>query len=127
MKTFIVSLLLLTLTLAFVIWNAWDLNKTLDSMLDLTQALPKESATFRKNTENEKLLDTLWQLWDKNFNRLTVTTGYSNCNRADEAIVSMIAHYQNGNAEDFTHARLLLWDSLKRMKMLESVSLHSIL
>ncbi len=120
MKTFLISLVILCSIVGFVIWNAWDLNKTINEMLALTDALPIEATEFSRDEKTEETISALWQLWERKFYRIAFTGGYSNCNRADEAIVALFIHYQNGNAEDFTHARLLFWDSLRRLKKLES-------
>lgn len=126
MKTFFVALGILTVVTGFVIWNTIDLQKTFREMLTLTEALPTESADFKKDAATEAVMNRLWTLWDKKFTRIVFTSGYENCNRADEAIAALYVHFKNGNADDFTHARLLFWDSLLRLKMLESFGFDSL-
>ena len=126
MKTFLVALVILVLVIGFVIWNALDLKKTFEELLTITEALPAEASEFQKDEATREKVDALWRIWDKKFARITFTNGYENCNRADEALVSLVIHYQNDNAEDFTHARLIFWDSLCRLKTLESFGLDSI-
>ncbi len=126
MKTFIIALVVLVLVSGFVIWNAWDLTRTLDTLLSLTEALPFESADFKETPETGAHIHELYRLWDKSFDRIAMVSGYENLSRADEAIGSLFIHYENGNAADFTHARLMAWDSLKRLRHLESFGLGSI-
>ena len=127
MKTFIAALIILSAIVGFVIWNTIDLQKTLGEMLKITEALPMEAKDFKKDGETLALVNTLYSLWDQKMGRIVFTGGYDNCNRADEAVSALFIHYHNGNAEDFTLARLILWDSLNRMKMLEGIYLDSIL
>lgn len=126
MKTFFAALVIFALVLGFVIWNAVDLQKTFGEMLTLTEALPFEAADFKQTPETQEIVDKLYRLWDKKFARIAFTSGYENCNRADEAIGALFLHYHNNNAADFTHARLMFWDSLRRLKMLESFHFDSI-
>ncbi len=127
MKTFVISLVILTLVIGFIIWNALDLNKTLDEMLTLASSLPIEASDFRKNAETEATVNALQSIWEQKFNRIALTESLGNLNRADEAVLSLSIHYKNDNAEDFTYARLLLLDSLKRLKSFESFYTDSIL
>ena len=126
MKTFIIALIILAAVIGFIIWNTLDLQKTFDEMLSLAEALPCEAHDFKQNAETQATVDKLCQLWDKQFNRIAFTSGYENCNRADEAIAALFVHYRNNNAADFTHARLVFWDSLRRLRMLESFHINSI-
>ncbi len=121
MKTFLIALCLFFLTMSFVVWNTWDLQKTYHEMLRLAEALPTEASDFRQDAETEALVQTLYHLWDRQFPRIALTGGYENYNRADEAMESLWIHYQNDNANDFTHARLLFWNSLHRMQKLEQI------
>ncbi|MBQ9748265.1 MAG: hypothetical protein IJV98_05720 [Clostridia bacterium] len=127
MKTFLIALFILALTVSFVVWNAWDLNRTAETLSALTRSLPEDAASFHKDAQTESTLAELYGLWDRKFERIAFTVGYNNCNRADEALLSLIAHYRNESAEDFTHARLLLLDSLRRLRVLEGISPESIL
>ena len=127
MKTFIAALIILTVIVSFVIWNAIDLQKSLGEMLKITEALPHEAKEFKRDDATLALVDTLYKIWDKKMGRIVFTSGYDNCNRADEAISALFIHYHNDNAGDFTHARLILWDSLNRLKLLESFHFDSIL
>ncbi len=126
MKTFLTALILFALIVGFVIWNTLDLQKTFQELLTLTESLPFEAEDFKKDAATKETVDKLYRLWDKKFNRIAFTSGYENCNRADEALGSLFIHYQNDNAEDFTHARLMFWDSLRRLKMLEGFYFDSI-
>ena len=126
MKTFLAALVLFALIVGFVVWNTIDLQKTFQELLTLTEALPFEAEDFRKDAQTQETVENLYRLWDKKFSRIAFTGGYENCNRADEALGSLFIHFQNDNAEDFTHARLMLWDSLRRLKMLESFHFDSI-
>ena len=72
-------------------------------------------------------MEALWQLWDKNFNRIAFTSGYENIDRADDAAVTMYVSFQNGNADDFTIARQAFCDGIERLKTLESFTLNGIL
>ena len=126
MKTFLIALLLLLLIVGFVICNTIDLQKTLHELIALTEALPFEASEFRQSPETQEIVEKLYHLWDKEFNRIVFTSGYLNCNRADEELTALFIHYRNNNAEDFTHARLLLWDSLCRLKILEGFHFDSI-
>ena len=96
-------------------------------MLEITEALPLEAKDFKKDDETRALVDKLYNLWDKKMGRIVFTGGYDNCNRADEAISALYIHYHNDNGGDFTHARLVLLDSLNRLKMLEGLHFDSIL
>ena len=127
MKTFIAAIVILSAIIGFVIWNTIDLQKTLGEMLEITEALPLEAKDFKKDDETRALVDKLYNLWDKKMGRIVFTGGYDNCNRADEAISALYIHYHNDNGGDFTHARLVLWDSLNRLKMLEGLHFDSIL
>ena len=127
MKTFIAAIVILSAIIGFVIWNTIDLQKTLGEMLEITEALPLEAKDFKKDEETRALVDKLYNLWDKKMGRIVFTGGYDNCNRADEAISALYIHYHNDNGGDFTHARLVLWDSLNRLKMLEGLHFDSIL
>ena len=127
MKTFIAALVILTAIFGLVIWNTLDLQKTLDEMLSLTEALPTEASDFTQSEETTATVDRLYTLWDREFTRIAFTSGYENCNRADEAIGALFVYYKAGNAADFAHARLILWDSLHRLRMLESFHFDSIL
>ncbi len=120
MKTFITALFILALVAGFVIWNAVDLHHTFRELLTLTESLPMEAEEFHKTAENQATVETLYRLWDKKFSRIAMTGSYDNLTRADEAVGSLLVHYQNGNASDFTHARLMLWDSLRRLSLFES-------
>ncbi len=126
MKTFITALIMLALITGLVIWNAVELSHTMKELIALTEALPVNADEFVKNEKNDAALDALIRLWDRNFTRIALTSAYENLNRADEAIGSLAVHYQNDNANDFTHARLMAWDSLNRMKDFESFSLKNI-
>lgn len=127
MKTFIAALIILSTIISFVIWNTIDIQKTLGEMLEITEALPIEAKDFKKDEQTLALVDTLYHLWDKKIGRIVFTAGYDNCNRADEAVSALFIHYHNDNAGDFTHARLILQDSLNRLKTLESLHFDSIL
>ncbi len=127
MKTFIVALCLLALIVGFVVWNTMDLHRIFDEMIAIAEALPVNADEFEKDAENDVRVDELYRLWDKNFSRIAFTGGYENINRADEALCALFVHYQNDNAKDFTHARLIFWDSLQRMRTLEGFGLESIL
>ena len=83
MKTFLTALLILSAVVGFVFWNAWDLRQTLREMIELTDTLPAEASEFEKNASNEETIETLWQLWEREFPRIASTGGYSNSNRAD--------------------------------------------
>ena len=96
-------------------------------MLEITEALPFEAKDFKKDEETLLLVDRLYRLWDKKIGRIVFTAGYDNCNRADDAVSALFIHYHNENAGDFAHARLILWDSLNRLKTLESLHWESIL
>ncbi len=126
MKTFLAAVTILAAVISFTVWNAIDLQKTFEEMLTLAQSLPFEAEDFKRDRETEITVDKLYRLWDKNFNRIAFTSGYENCNRADEAISALFIHYKNGNASDFTHARLVFWDSICRLKMLENFHFDSI-
>ncbi len=126
MKSFMIALVLLVLVIGFIVWNAIDLQKTFDEMLVIVESLPFEAKEFKKDAETEHAVEELYRLWDKNFARIAFTSGYDNCNRADEALGSLFIHFKNDNASDFTHARLMFWDSLRRLKMLESFHFDSI-
>ena len=126
MKTFLAALVLFALIVGFVVWNTVDLQKTFQELLTLTESLPFEAQDFRKDAKTQETVERLYRLWDQKFDRIAFTSGYDNCNRADEALGSLFIHFQNDNAEDFTHARLIFWDSLRRLKMLESFHLDSI-
>lgn len=126
MKTFVIAIIIFSVVIGFVIWNAIDLQKSFGEMLALTEALPFDIEDFKQDAQTKELVDKLYYLWDKKFDRIVFTSGYENCNRADEAITALFVHYKNNNASDFTHARLILWDSLRRLKMLESFHFDSI-
>lgn len=119
MKTFIAAITILVFITGFIFWNAWDIHRTLTTMLTLTEALPTEATEFEKNDQNDMILSGLTSLWEQKLNRIALTITYSQYYRTDEALLSLTIHYQNGNAEDFSHARLLLWDSLNHLKILE--------
>lgn len=123
MKTFIVALLLFGTVLTFVICNAFYIGKKIDSLLEIAESLPADASTFEAEyAEIETDIARLWQIWDESFNRIAFTTGYDNINRADDALLSLYVSFQNGNADDFTVARMTFCDGLKRLKMLESFS-----
>ena len=128
MKTFIVSLILASLAFGFVVWNSVCISAKLDNLLELAEALPADADAFDENDPATKEhMEALWQLWDKNFNRIAFTSGYENIDRADDAAVTMYVSFQNGSADDFTIARQAFCDGIERLKTLESFTLNGIL
>ena len=128
MKTFLASLILAGAVLTFVICNASYIGGKIDDLLALAEALPSTAEAFEAEDPIAKeKMETLWELWDKSFERIAFTSGYDNINRADDALLTMYVSFQNGNADDFTTARMAFCDGLKRLKMLESFSLDGIL
>lgn len=127
MKTFIASLLLVSIVLTFVICNMLYICGKIDDMLEIIETLPSDSSAFE--TEYDTLrepMETLWHIWDSSFNRIAATTGYDNINRADDAMIMLYTSYQNRDGNNFSLARLTFSDSIKRLKALESFSLQSI-
>ena len=127
MKTFIASLLLISAVLTFVICNSCYIGGKIDALLEIAEMLPADADAFEAGKDTlEDNMERLWQMWDESFNRIALTAGYDNINRADDAILLMYISYRDGDGDDFAVARMTFCDGLKRLKMLESFTLDGI-
>lgn len=128
MRTFLVALLIFLSITAFVVVNAVYIGGTAKELLALAEKLPADAESFERSGEEAKeTMDALYALWDSRFRRLTRTTGYDSLDRADEAILEMRVHFENGNGEDFSVAEQTFLDAVRRLRELESFSLNGIL
>lgn len=127
MKTFIVSLFIFGILTALVICNAVYIGKTTDRLLALAEELPRDAESFEREAESAAdKTEALYALWDDRVIRLTFTMGYESINRADGAILDMRVSMKNGNGEDFSVARAVFCDAIRRLHSLESFSFRGI-
>lgn len=96
-------------------------------MLDIAEALPDEVSDFEADydavlSETERL----WEIWDKNADRLSLTINYDNINRSDDAIAELYTAAKNHDGELFVTAALKFSDNLKRLRKLENFDPGSI-
>lgn len=127
MRTFIVSLVILTLIAVLVIWNAVYIGSTADALLTLAESLPADKDAFERGGEDAALImDSLYRLWDDRFPRLSFIVGYDNINRADDAVLQMRVCFDNDNADDFCVVQAIFCDGIRRLQSLEGFSFHGI-
>ena len=120
MKTFIASLSIIMAVLIFVICNAATVTGKLNVLLEITEALPADAEAFDAEADDiADEVERLRVLWDETMPYLSLTVGYDNLNRTDEAFIALYVSYGNRNGDDFTVARMHFFDGLRRLRMLE--------
>lgn len=128
MKTFIVSLLLICVVIAFTVTNTVYIVGRSNEMLEIAGALPKNKTDFEKDIPSAiEKAEQLWSIWDKTIDRFAYTIGYGHIDRADDAIAELYAAAKNGDGDSFVTAALKFRDALSRMKKLESFDFDSIM
>jgi hypothetical protein len=127
MKSFIIALILLFSVTLFVSINAVITVRSIDELLLLTDTLPQNEDAFANDPEKTaETVQQLTSLWDEIFPRITLTVGYENTNRCDEAISALAMHFENQNGEDFTVALSAFRDGLARLRILEGFHIEGI-
>ena len=128
MKSFIFALLMLLSVTVFVVFNANQTVSRIDDMLSLTEILPKNAEEFETMSEQVQLsVYELRELWKHSFPLISFTAGYENTDRCDEAIRSLVIHFENNNGAEFSVSVAEIRDSLSRLRILEGIHWHGIL
>lgn len=121
MKSFIIALFLLVTVGIFVTVTSLKTVNRIEALLEIAERLPKTADAFFHADNISKDVNTLIDLWDKEFPIIVCTAGYENTNRCDEAIGALAIHFKNKNGSDFSVALAEFCDSLSRLRILEGI------
>lgn len=128
MKSFVTSLILLAVVVAFVIFNTIYMTNITDKMMSLAEKLPDSVEEYESNAENyASEFDELYHLWNDNINIIAYTVGYTHIDRADEAIVELYHFYLGESWQDVVACRAKCIDAISRLHKLESLHIENIM
>ena len=121
MKTFIAAIVLLAVATALIISNALFIDGAADEMLALCDVFPEDADGFyERYDEISAAAEKIFFLWDKYFERFSVTIGFDNIDRVDDAVSDLYAAAKNRDGEAFIPAAIKFGDSLRRLRRLEN-------
>ena len=127
MKTFIAAIVLLAITAALIVSNVIFVNRTTDKMLSLCDVFPADVGDFDERYEEiSTAAEKIFVLWDKCFERFSLTIGFDNIDRVDDAVAELYAAAKNRDGEAFIPAAIKFGDSLRRLRRLENFNFGSI-
>ena len=121
MRAVIISAILLFAVVAGTIINVLFVNDRIDDM----KALAQEVCDDRPN--REQAIDDLYDLWEKSYDLLSISTGLRDLDRATENLLSLKAACQSDNEWAIKQSYVLFCNALDDIARYEKFTLSSML
>ena len=119
MKAFWISLILFSLLLVGIFWNAHYVRESESYLTELVVSLGDAE-------EREESMDELEEFWEKNKKLFGLSVGFRDIDRVSEIITSLRWAQDYGLEAEFQKYRTLLLDAIEEITRNEKLSLGNI-
>lgn len=117
MKPFVVTLVIFSLLIAFIIFNYVFVNRYSKCLMDMTEALPDIGAD-----DCIEKIGALTEEWQKHRCFISFSTGISSLQNIDDLLDSLLVAKETGNGYEFRKAKALLINAFDDLAQFESFS-----
>ena len=117
MKSFVVTLVIFLLLIAFIIFNYVSVNRYSELLKGMTEALPEIGAD-----DCTEKIGTLTEEWQKHRCFISFSTGVSSLQNIDDLLDSLLVAKETGNSYEFRKAKALLINAFDDLAQFESFS-----
>lgn len=117
MKSFVVTLVIFSLLIAFIIFNYAFVNRYSKCLADMTEALPDIGAD-----DCIEKIGALTEEWQKHRCFISFSAGISSLQNIDDLLDSLLVAKETGNGYEFRKAKALLINAFDDLAQFESFS-----
>ena len=117
MKSFVVTLVIFSLLIAFIIFNYVFVNRYSKCLADMTEALPDIGAD-----DCIEKIGALTEGWQKHRCFISFSAGISSLQNIDDLLDSLLVAKETGNGYEFRKAKALLINAFDDLAQFESFS-----
>lgn len=116
MKSFVISLSVLSVIIAAIVLNCIYINNVTDSLIFMTENLTKEEESIKQLSEK----------WDKEKFCVCISTTHRATDDVEKNIEILKTKIEKSNFDDFEEYKKMLIIALEEVKKVEEVSLNAI-
>ncbi len=117
MKSFVITLIIFSLLIAFIIFNYVFVNRYSKCLMDMTEALPDIGAD-----DCTEKIGALTEEWQKHRCFISFSTGISSLQNIDDLLDLLLIAKETGNSYEFRKAKELLINAFDDLAQFESFS-----
>jgi len=117
MKSFVVTLIIFSLLIAFIIFNYVSMNRYSERLKDMTETLPDIGAD-----DCTEKIGALTEEWQKHRCFISFSTGISSLQNIDDLLDSLLVAKETGNGYEFGKTKALLINAFDDLAQFESFS-----
>ncbi len=127
MRNFIISIVIMAVTVIFILINAAAVTDIADNMLALLEGLPTADESEADNfAAAQDISEQIRLLWRANENYIGLTVGYEYVFAVSSAADTLCAYAEQADGAEYSAAKALLASAVSRIAEAESLSFHNI-
>ncbi len=122
MKSLAVTVILLIVMIACIVWNYFYINQTADEMNKILEAIPDITSP-----NCEQKAHQITEYWQSRTDMVGLSVGYSALDRISEQCKLLLSSIHCGDSYGYHEAITLLRDAIEDMRRLEQFSVSNLL